>query len=126
MVDTAIQFLNRIGQAVFDKSGFNIFALDVRDVSTMTDYLFIAEGNVDRHVIALAKKILEEADKGGWEPLHTEGMSNGEWVVIDFVDVVIHLFIPEVREHYALEELWGAGKIVDLEINVPIKEPDHE
>ncbi len=110
--------INKVAQILFEKKGFNITALDVRGICTLTDFFLFAEGNVDRHVIALAKEVIETLKAEGEAPLHVEGMSEGEWVVIDYLDVVIHLFKPGIRDRYRLEELWQAGKVVDLELGI--------
>jgi ribosome-associated protein len=113
--------LNQIAQTIFDKKGFNILALDVRGVSTLTDYFIIAEGTVDRHVKALGRAISDDLHPLGYHPLHVEGEQIGDWVVIDYGEVIIHLFMPEVREKYALEDLWKEAKIIDLEIDISKK-----
>lgn len=110
--------LTIIAQAIFDKKGFNILVLDVRGISSMADYYIIAEGNVDRHVRALAQAIKEALENLGESPNHVEGEQSGDWIVLDYTDIVIHLFIPELREKYALEELWKESKIVDVKIAV--------
>lgn len=112
------KFLNVISQAIFDKKGTNILALDVRGISTMTDYVVIAEGTVERHVKALHTTVLDAMQQKGQSALHVEGVREGDWIVIDFGDIVIHLFTPDLREKYALESLWKEGKIVDLHIIV--------
>lgn len=109
--------LGRIAQAIYDKKGFNILVLDVRDICTMTDFFIIAEGTVDRHVKALSQTIYDELAPDRHYPLHVEGQQEGDWVVLDYADFVIHLFIPELREKYALEDLWKRGKVVDVKIN---------
>lgn len=114
--------LTAISQSIFDKKGFNTLILDVRKFSTMTDYFIIAEGNVDRHVKAIGSAIIDKLREFGWKPLHVEGEALGEWIVVDFGEIVIHLFIPELREKYSLEELWRQGKVVDVEINFPAAE----
>jgi ribosome-associated protein len=111
--------LDLIAQTIFDKKGFNILALDVRGVSTMTDFFMIAEGTVDRHVQALARAIVDKVKEHGISPTHVEGMASGDWVVIDYTDIVIHLFMEDLRGKYALEELWKESKLVDLQIVVP-------
>lgn len=111
----SIGVLNSIAQTIFDKKGFNILALDVRGVSTLTDFFLIAEGNVDKHVVALAKAVIEKLKQEGERPLHVEGLDQGDWVVIDDLEIVIHLFKPGLRDKYRLEELWREGKIVDLD-----------
>jgi ribosome-associated protein len=106
--------LNTIGQTLFDKKGFNILALDVRGISTLTDYFVIAEGNVDKHVIALAKEVIKKLKEEEESPSHIEGLDQGDWIVIDYLEIVVHLFKPGLREKYRLEELWREGKIIDL------------
>ena len=110
--------LTGIAQAIFDKKGFNILILDVRDICSMTDYFIIAEGTVDRHLRAISSDIVDHLAEHGWKPLHIEGEREGDWIVIDFLDVVVHLFTPELREKYALEKLWKAGKVVDVDLVV--------
>jgi ribosome-associated protein len=111
-----LSILNIIAQTVFNKKGFNILALDVKGISTLTDYFLIAEGNVDKHVIALAKEVIERLKKEGEFSAHIEGLDQGDWIVIDYLEVVVHLFKPGLREKYRLEELWREGKIVDLDL----------
>lgn len=120
MKQDPIQNLHVIAQTLFDKKGFNIIALDVRDVSTMTDFFVVAEGTVDKHVSALGNSIVETLKKEGIKPIHVEGLSQGDWVVIDYLEIVIHIFMPGLRDKYRLEELWKDGKIVDLVINKEI------
>ena len=118
----SLLLLDVIGQAIFDKKGSNIITIDVRGISTMTDFYVIAEGNVERHVKAIHNSVCDAMAKIGRRPLFIEGVRESDWVVIDFGDVVIHLLIPEMRERYALENLWKEGKIVDVEIvvdNIP-------
>ncbi len=110
--------LHAIAQAIYDKKGSNILALDLRGITGLTDYVIIAEGNVDRHVVAIASHVEQTLGKMGESPAYMEGMESGEWVVIDYIDVMVHIFIPSLRERYRLEELWRKGKIVDLKINL--------
>lgn len=110
--------LNWIAQAIFDKKGFNILALDVRGLSTMTDYFIIAEGSVDRHVQAIGRFVMDVMEEKGVTPLHVEGFQSSDWLVIDYNDIVIHIFMEGLREKYALEELWKESKIVDLHIAI--------
>lgn len=115
---TDLRMLEVICQTLFDKKGFNILSLDVRGLSTLTDYFIIAEGNVEKHVQTLAKQLVEVMASNGRNPIHIEGQKEGDWVVIDFSDVIIHLFIPDVREKYALEQLWKNAQIIDVPIHV--------
>lgn len=121
MSDDTVKILNLIAQTIYDKKGFNIFAIDVRNFSTVTDYFVLAEGNVDKHVRILAKDIVDALKKDGITPFRVEGLDEGDWVVLDYLDVIIHLLVPDLRSKYCLEELWREGDVVDLQIKV--KEP---
>jgi ribosome-associated protein len=110
--------INSVAQAIFDKKGFNILALDIRGVSSLTDVLVIAEGNVDRHLQAIASAIIAEMKKRGKTPYFVEGMQEGQWIVLDYLDIIIHLFLPSYREKYQLERLWQNGKIIELKIQL--------
>lgn len=114
-------YLNAIGQAIFDKRGTNILALDVREISTLTDYVIIAEGNVDKHVIAIAEMIIQRLSSLGRPPFYVEGMKIGDWVVIDYLHIMVHLFMPGLRDKYQLEKLWREGHVVDLQIDMTQK-----
>jgi ribosome-associated protein len=122
MNHSILKDLTRAAQVIYDKKGFNILVLDVMDICTMTDYFIIAEGTVDRHVKALSQAIVDEFALRGMEPLRMEGQQEGDWIVLDYVDFVIHLFLPELREKYALEELWREGRVVDVKIDT--KKPE--
>lgn len=112
--------LNKIAQAIFDKKGFNILSLDLKGVSTITDYVIIAEGSVDRHVIAIAKNVIDALDQMGMKPFYIEGLDTGDWVAIDLFGIMVHIFMPGLREKYQLEHLWKNGKIVDVNIDVAL------
>lgn len=118
MENNNLIILNKIAQAIYDKKGFNILALDVRGLSSITDFVVIAEGNVDRHVIAIARAIVHDLQAEGERPYCIEGETEGDWVVVDYSSIMVHLFQPGVREKYQLESLWKEAKIVDLEIHV--------
>ena len=115
-------YLNAAAQAIFDKKGSNILALDVHEISTLTDYVIIAEGNIDKHVIAIAHGVIDQLEKLGETPIFVEGIQTGDWVVIDYLHFMIHLFMPGLRDKYQLEQLWREGHIVDLQIDVSPKE----
>ena len=121
MSKTAITTLNDIAQTIYDKKGFNIIALDVRGISTMTDFYLIAEGNIDRHVKSLSQAIQYKMSELNQTLLHAEGLQTPDWVVMDYSDIVVHLFIPDLREKYAVEQLWKEAKIIDLHIDVKEK-----
>lgn len=125
MNENTLEELNIVAQAIYDKKGFNTLIIDVRNISSMTDYFIIAEGTVDRHVKALSQTICDElSKKAKLNPLHVEGEREGDWVVIDYGEFVIHLFIPDLRQKYALEELWKKGRIVNANIKVHSLQPE--
>jgi ribosome-associated protein len=105
-------------QAIYDKKGVNILALDVKGVSSLTDYVLIAEGNVDRHVVAIADEVIKTLKDQGEKPIYVEGRESGDWVVIDYLDYMVHIFMPGIRDKYQLEEMFRDGKIVELNLNV--------
>lgn len=118
MQNGELVMLNTIAQIIFNKKGLNILALDMRGFSSMTDYVIIAEGNVDRHVTAIARAIEEALREIGEKPVRVEGLKNGDWVVLDYLQVMVHLFMPGLRDKYQLEQLWREAEIVDLNIIV--------
>ena len=116
LTNTPDSCLRAAAQRIFDKKGINILVLDVRNVSTMTDYFIFADGNVERHVQALAKHTADILREMGQRALHVEGDSIGDWIVLDYGDIVIHLMTAEMRERYAIEQIWKEGKVVDVEL----------
>lgn len=110
--------LDKIAQAIYDKKGMNILVLDVQGVSSMTDYFIIAEGTVDRHVKALANAVIDALKEEKINPYHVDGMKEADWIVLDYADFIVHLFVPELREKYALETLWKEAVVVDVKIDL--------
>jgi ribosome-associated protein len=88
--------------------------LDLRGKSDVTDYFVICHGTSDRQVLAIADAIAERlAERHGRDPLHVEGRKRAEWVLMDYVDFVVHVFIEEKRRFYGLERLWGDAPALD-------------
>lgn len=116
-----LAMLQIMAQVIYDKKGFNTLAIDVQGMSSITDFVLIAEANVDRHASSIAKAIIEALAALGEKPLHTEGIDAGDWIVLDYGQIMIHIFTPGLRERYSLERLWVESKIVDLEIDTSKK-----
>lgn len=93
-------------EALRELKGFDIRVLDVRDLTSVTDYMVIASGSSDRQVKALARNVVEKAKHAEHAPMGMEGDRGGEWVLIDLYDVVVHVMLPRVRDFYQLEKLW--------------------
>ena len=106
---TSEQVRDLVVGALDDLKAVDVTVLDVSGKSSVTDYMVIASGNSNRHVKALADNVATEAKKSGVKPLGVEGEAQGEWVLVDLADVVVHVMLPRVRDFYQLEKLWGAG-----------------
>jgi ribosome-associated protein len=92
-----------------DMKAVNVKVLDVRGLTDIADTMIIASGNSDRHVRSIADRVVEKAKAAGVRPLGTEGERDGEWVLVDLQDIIIHVMLPRVREFYGLERLWDNG-----------------
>ncbi len=82
-------------------------ALDLRGISSATDYFLLATGQSDVQVKAIGNHVIGELKKHGIRPAHIEGLQGGRWVLVDYIDFVVHVFHPDAREFYQLEVLWG-------------------
>lgn len=92
----------------------DITVLDVRNLTTVTDFMIVASGTSNRHVRSLADVVAEEARSAGHRPTGVEGAEGGEWVLLDLQDVLVHVMLPRVREFYNLEKLWSLEPATDL------------
>lgn len=101
-------------KALDDKKGRDITVLNTAAQTTLADYFVICNGTSNTQVRALADAVEEAMSKAGEEPHHIEGHRGGVWVLLDYVSVVIHIFMPEAREFYNLERLWSDAVPLDL------------
>jgi len=97
--------------AVLQKKAKNIVVLNVREISSFTDYMLICSGTTDRQVQAVASTVQEYLKKEGIRPLGVEGKANAEWILLDYDDVVISIFQEATRSFYDLENLWDAPRM---------------
>lgn len=95
-----------VQSALEDIKALNVAVLDVRQLTDIADTLVIASGTSDRHVRSIADRVVEFAKKAGYRPMGVEGERDGEWVLVDLQDVIVHIMLPRVREFYRLESLW--------------------
>ncbi|WP_342396229.1 ribosome silencing factor [Candidatus Chlorohelix sp.] len=95
-----------------DKKASNIILLDIRDVSILADYFVICSGNSERQVKAIARDIEERLKEQEVMVSHREGMDQGRWVLLDYSDVIVHVFTPTERDYYRLDKLWSGAQTV--------------
>ena len=92
----------------------DVVLLDLRKVTDMTDFFVVASGTSDTHVRSVAEHVIEEMKKLGSPVHHAEGLSQGRWVLLDFVDFVVHVFHPALRSFYQLERLWSDAEVIPV------------
>ncbi len=100
-------------EAALELKAQDVVALDVRNVASFADTFVLATGTSDRHVRAIADRVREAVAARGEPSFGVEGYDEGRWVLLDLSDVIVHVFLAEVREHYALERLWSDAPILD-------------
>lgn len=104
-----------IVKACADKKGFNIKILDISELSTVTDYFVIVSGNSSNQVMAIADEIEDKMDLASYELLGKEGYREGTWILLDYGDIVVHIFKKEEREFYGLEKVWADSRELTME-----------
>jgi ribosome-associated protein len=103
-----------IARLILDKKGSKIIIQDLRKLTTMTDYFVICTADADVHARAVMDHIKEQLLLLNIKPWHTEGVLSSSWILLDFVDVVAHIFKDETRAYYNLERLWGDAEIQEI------------
>lgn len=89
-----------------DMKAVDLVCLDVGDLTSVADHMLVATGTSKRHVSSIAEKVIMQAKKAQYPPLGVEGLAHGDWVCVDFGDIVVHVMIAETRQLYDLERLW--------------------
>jgi len=115
----ADQLITTILAGIEDVKGKNINILDLREIeNTVCDYFIVCEGTSNTQVNAIVNSIQKKVSKDIKDkPWHIEGMDNAEWVLMDYVNVVVHVFQKHIREYYDIESLWGDAKTTVIESN---------
>lgn len=108
---TSKRLARAISKYALDKNGIDIQILDLRKCSDVADYFVLCTGSVDIHVKAIADNIIDRLTERGVKAWHKEGFQALGWVLLDYVNVVVHIFQPEVRSRYSLEKLWGDAPV---------------
>ena len=96
-----------IEQILNDNKAIDISSINLKDKSSVADYMIVASGNSSRHLQALSEMILEKLKKEGISNCHLEGKESNEWKLIDGIDIIVHIFNPEKRKFYNLEKMWS-------------------
>jgi ribosome-associated protein len=104
----------KIAGFAFSKKGFDVQLLDLRKVSDVADFFVICSADSDTQVKAIADAVLDGLAAADIHPWHREGVSQKQWILLDFIDVVVHVFHKDVRKFYGLEKLWGDAAIEEL------------
>jgi ribosome-associated protein len=104
-----VEVVQVVESALDEMKAVNVKVLAVKKLTDITDTMIIASGNSDRHVRSIADRVVEFAKKAGFRPMGVEGERDGEWVLVDLQDVIVHIMLPKVREFYRLESLWDVS-----------------
>lgn len=115
MANDALKMVELVYNALNDKQAVDIKVLDIKDVTVMADYFIIAHGNNPNHVKALIDNTEEKLDKAGYVAKHVEGYNTANWILLDYGDVIIHIFGKDDRLFYDLERIWSDGKQINFE-----------
>ena len=107
--------LRCVVEAALERNAREPVILDLRGISDVTDFFVIASGDSDTHTRAISENIVERAGEAGFRPVGVEGLNHGRWVLMDFVGLVVHVFLGPVRDFYRLESLWGDAPSTELE-----------
>ena len=115
----ADELISKIISGVEDVKGIDLSLLDLRDIeNTVSSYFIVCSGSSNTHVNAIVSSVQKTVSKELREkPFHTEGLENSEWVLIDYVNIVVHVFQKHIREYYNIEELWGDAKTTQIASN---------
>jgi ribosome-associated protein len=106
----------RLAAIADDKKATELVALDVRPLVSYTDYLVICTARNERQAKAVHDEVYHQLKREGWLPARVEGEREAEWVLMDYLDAVLHIFTPELRERYRLEVLWGEAERLELDL----------
>ena len=113
---TIKKLLSLTFESLEDDKAIDIKAIDLKDRSSIADFMIIASGNSSRQVSSMANNLIKKFKDKGISTRKPEGITNSDWVLIDAYDIIVHLFRPEVREFYALEKMWEIPKSINSEI----------
>lgn len=111
---TSLEVSKLAAKALSVKKGLDIKVIKIEDISVLADYMVIATGTSSTQVKAMADNVEYELDNAGVSVSHIEGYRSNTWILMDYIDVIVHVFIDETREFYDLERLWKDGEEIDI------------
>lgn len=114
-MEESLKLLHTITRTIDDKLGQDIMALQVSQVTPVSDYFVICSGRNERQVDAITDAVIEAVLQAGYEVKSVEGRSTNRWVLVDCFDVIVHIFEEEEREHYKIEKLWADAPALSLQ-----------
>lgn len=120
---TSKTLAKKIAQFALTKKAHAVTVMDLRKVTDMADFFVVCSADSDVQVKAVADAVSDGTDSIGVSPWHREGLSQRQWILLDYVDVVVHIFHKEMRKFYAIEKLWGDAKIEVVEDAPAAKKP---
>ncbi len=112
---TAEHKAQRAARAALDRKALDLVVLDVQGLSNVTDYFLVCSGRSTTHVNSITEAIRMELKRDGVRPLHAEGASASGWILLDYGDVLMHVFLEDTRAYYALERLWGDAPSIPVD-----------
>ncbi len=117
----SLQLAQKISEFAAEVKAINIHILDLRNLSSFTDFFIVCSGSSDRQLRAIADKVMDSLKKEGIRPISKEGYEQGEWVLVDYADVVLHIFSEQARSHYDLEGFWNRALHITSRKKIPQK-----
>ncbi len=110
----SLKFAKMITEHILAKKGKDIKILEIKKISSVSDYFIVCSADVDRQVKAIADEVDDQLSKEGIKCLHKEGYESLNWVILDYFDVMVHIFRNEARTYYGLEKLWGDAPVIEI------------
>ena len=109
-IDVSTEITKYIAELMLEKHARDIAIMDLREVTSVTDYFLICSADSNIQVRAIVDHFVDSLRKDGVKPYHIEGYAGQSWVIVDYIDIVVHIFLPATREYYGIEKLWADAK----------------
>jgi ribosome-associated protein len=117
------KFAGQIAEIIFSKKGYDVKILELKNISSIADYFVVCSADSDRQVKAIADEVEDKLRENGIKCIHREGYESLTWIILDYFDVMIHVFKAEARTFYNLEKLWGDAPVIEVKDEEPEVKP---